>query len=62
MKNQSNNSSQVPAEPVASSEMAIGSVEPLLYQKRENASLPENAASTTSCQTTINPTDYGPDD
>jgi hypothetical protein len=36
--------------------------QPLLYQKREYLAATPNMARTTSCQSTSNPTDYGPDD
>ena len=35
---------------------------PLLFQKREYLEAIDSSASTTSCQTTRSPVDYGPDD
>lgn len=35
---------------------------PLLFQKREYLESIDAGAATTSCQTTSNPDDYGPDD
>ena len=53
---------QVLTEPGACLEAPVESAQPLLYGKREYTTLSENAASTTSCQTTSDPDDYGPDD
>lgn len=36
--------------------------DPLLYRKREQVADNAYSGTTTSCQTTSNPADYGPDD
>jgi len=36
--------------------------QPLLFQRREYLAATPNMATTTSCQKTSNPADYGPDD
>lgn len=62
MENQTDVTLRERVEPDADSQTLFETRQPLLYRKREYASLPDGAASTTSCQVTSNPNDYGPDD